>query len=340
MAPPRPTALESVIGALYGSLSAMALAVFVAGFLREPRRVSNAVWLGVAATLFGLALLVFSPGWVGESLVLPAIAVVALLTPVALLGNGVVMWRREGHRPANVLSLLAGAGLAAVVVLTLVIGPGGSRWAVAALGSVLLACAYVTFLFACLLGYSVLYGRIVRRRGITAILVLGAGLHGTQVPPLLASRLDRARRLYRRQSGQPPLIVVSGGQGPGEDKTEAAAMREYLVRHGIPADRVLLEEQATTTEENLRFGVEVLGKRPARKEVVVVTNNYHVFRTAVTARRLRLPVHVLGAPTALYFLPSAVIREFIALVVHYWRLNTVLLCLLVALPWLLALSRS
>ncbi|WP_307796017.1 YdcF family protein [Amycolatopsis sp. 195334CR] len=325
---------------LYGSLAAVAFTVFAAGFLREPRRVSNAVWLGVAATLSGLALLVFSPAWVRETLLLPAIAAVALLTPVALLGNGVVMWRREGHRPANVLSLAAGVALAGVVVLTLVLGPAGSRWAMAALGSVLLACAYVSFLFACLLVYSVLYGRIVRRRGVTAILVLGAGLRGAEVPPLLAGRLDRARQLYRRQSGEPPLIVVSGGQGPGETVTEAVAMRDYLVRRGIPAAKVLLEEQATSTEENLRYGVEVLGKRSRAEKTVVVTNNYHVFRTAVTARRMHLPVHVLGSPTALYFLPSAFIREFVALLVHYWRINLILLVLLVILPWLAAVFRA
>ncbi|MGC7094375.1 hypothetical protein ACPZ19_06910 [Amycolatopsis lurida] len=52
----------------------MAFTVFTVGFLREPRRVSNAVRLGVAVALAGLALLVFSPGWVRDTLVLPAVA--------------------------------------------------------------------------------------------------------------------------------------------------------------------------------------------------------------------------------------------------------------------------
>ncbi|GAA5150944.1 YdcF family protein [Amycolatopsis dongchuanensis] len=321
---------------LYAYLAAVALVLFVLGVAKEPRRVSNAVWLGTAA-LFALLELVVrahEAPWL-KTVLGVAFVVVAMILPVALIANGVVMWRREGHRLRNLLSLLAGAGLAATAVLSLATGPSTNPWLNAPVGSVVFVVAYAAFLFGCFLLYSLVYGRLRRRRGFAAIIVLGAGLANGQVPPLLAARLDRAIRIFR-QERHGPLIVVSGGRGPDETRTEADAMREYLVDRGIPADKILTEAEATTTEENLRLATALL---PAnRRPLVAVTSNYHVFRTAVTARRLGLRLDVAGAPTARYFLPSAFLREFAALVAHYRLTNIAAAGLLALIPWAMLLD--
>ncbi|HEX3790345.1 MAG TPA: YdcF family protein [Pseudonocardiaceae bacterium] len=326
---------------LFELLTAVSLAVFTIGVAREPRRVSNAVWLGVTA-LFLLLAFVNSDGAAGAvgRLVVFVVALAVLVLPVALIANGVVMWRREAHRLANLLSLLAGVGIVGVATVTLVAVFSRSRLAATGVASVLLVCAYVTFLFVCLLAYSVFYAMLGHRRGVSAILVLGSGLRGAQVTPLLASRLDRGAATYRREvrTGGRPAVVVSGGQGPGEAVTEASAMRDYLIDHGLPAADILVEDQATTTEQNLLWGRRIAEEHGHSGRMVAVTNNYHVFRTAVFARRLRLPVHVLGARTALYFLPSAVLREFTALVVQYRIVNLTACVLLAAAPWLLFLT--
>lgn len=322
---------------LYAYLAAAALGLFAIGVLREPRRVSNAVWLGLAALFVVLWLVVrgTEAPWLGRLLgigFLFVVVVVAMILPLALIANGLVMWRREGHRLANSLSLLAGLAIAGTAVLLFVTGPSTNPWVDAPVGSIAFVVAYTGFVFGCFLGYSLLYGRLRRRRGFSAIIVLGAGLDGAKVPPLLESRLTRAIRLYRRESAA-PLLVVSGGQGPGETTTEAAAMREHLLRHGVPAERIVLEDRATSTEENLRFSTELLDERTRRGHLAAVTNNYHVFRTALTARRLGLRLDVAGAPTAWYFLPSAFLREFGALLVHYRRTNIAAAAVLALIPW-------
>jgi uncharacterized SAM-binding protein YcdF (DUF218 family) len=160
--------------------------------------------------------------------------------------------------------------------------------------------------------------RVVRRRlAANAIIVLGSGLLGDRVPPLLASRLDRAAECLRRVPGAEPVIVVSGGQGADEQVPEAVAMSAYLRAAGVPAERILLEDKATTTEENLRFSVRVLEKHGRTGAVLAVTNNYHVFRTAVLSRRLGLRLNVVGARTASYFMPSAFLREFVVLLAQH-----------------------
>jgi uncharacterized SAM-binding protein YcdF (DUF218 family) len=307
--------------------AAVAFLVFAGRLAREPRRLGNAVWLGIAALLTGLWLLRQAShlGWltpVLQGLLGGAVVLLALVLPAALLANGVRMWRREGRSPGNLLSLALGAGLIVLEVLFVV--PLG-RWGSALVAVAAVLACYFGFLFLSLLGYSLVYSRIGRRGGFDAIIVLGCGLAGAAVPPLLASRLDRAIRLAGRES-EPPLLVVSGGKGPDETVTEAEAMADYLVAHGIPAGRIRREDQARTTEENLRFSAALLP--PDATRVVAVTSNYHVFRTAVECRRLNLPYHATGAPTARYFLPSALLREFAALILYYRR-TTIAACVVI-----------
>jgi uncharacterized SAM-binding protein YcdF (DUF218 family) len=316
------------------AMAAGALAACVAGVVREPRRLSNAVWLGFTVVLFGLWGLVraLDVGWLAPTL-LSVLAVAAILLalalPLALIANGVVMLRREGHSAANLLSLATGVAL--FVLGALFFAPVGTGPSVA-IGALLLLAGYLGFLFASLLAYSLVYSRLGRRPGVDVIIVLGAGLADGRVPPLLAGRLDRGIRLYQREitAGNNPKLVTSGGQGPDEPTSEAVAMRDYLVDHGIPAGSVLLEPDSTTTEENLRFSMDVVGRAVRARRVVAVTNNYHVFRTAVLCRRLGLTVNVTGCHTAWYFLPSAFLREFVALLVQYKRTNIAAGALLVA----------
>lgn len=327
-----------------GLVALVAVLIFAYRVVREPRRLGNAVWFGIAAGLTGLWLLDQGAGisWLRNAVlaVLAAIAaLIVLVLPWALIANGIVMWRREGHGLANLLSLLAGLALLVVfgaTAATAVLGP--FPWLTAIAMTLLVITAYFAFLFAALLAYSVLYGSFRRERDVDAIIVLGAGLLDGRVPPLLAGRLDRAIACRERSATTDPVMVVSGGQGPGEPVAEAEAMGAYLREAGVPADKILLEDKATSTEENLRFGVAVLGEHGHTGKMVAVTSNYHMFRTAVLARRLRLRLDVLSARTATYFVLSAFLREFAALLAHYWRTNLAAVVILAgatpALTWL------
>ncbi|WP_326569012.1 YdcF family protein [Amycolatopsis rhabdoformis] len=323
-------------------LALLADLIFVVRFLREPRRFGNAVWFALAVVLTGLWLFSLTAGLVWlQTVLLIVVAVVAvvagLVLPWALVANGSVMWRREGHRPANMLSLLAGLAIMAVYVFTVgaVVFTQVAPWLIVVAMSVLLLTAYVAFVFTALLMYSVLYSRLNRRAHAAAIIVLGSGLLGDRVPPLLASRLDRGVQCYRRSPDA--VVVVSGGQGSDELTSEAAAMAAYLENAGVPRTAILLEDKATTTDENLRFSVELLQEQGISGRVLAVTNNYHVFRTAILARRLRLRLDVIGAKTASYFVPSAFLREFVALLVQYKKTNLAAVVVLGAFPPAVAL---
>src|SRR5256885_16446595 len=151
--------------------------------------------------------------------------------------------------------------------------------------------------------------------------VLGAGLHeGGGVPPLLASRLERARRVYQTLAGRrktSPVLIVSGGQGSDERVSEAEAMARYLIGRGVPEDHVVREDQSRTTEENLTFSQAIMERSRPGYRCIIVTSNYHVFRAAIVARRLGVNGQVTGARTPGYYWPTAMLREFAAVFLTY-----------------------
>ncbi|GAA4431803.1 YdcF family protein [Actinokineospora soli] len=305
----------------FGILALLPAALFAVGLSRDPRSVRNATWLGLALLLLGLWALSSARGPAAEVLgyaVLGAVLAVGLVLPVAMIVNGLVMVRREGRRLGNLLSLLAGLAVLAVDAVFLIAVDGGIGWIGAIAGAVVILSAYAGFILVSLVIYAFVYARVAGRGGYDAVIVCGCGLRGDRVPPLLAGRLDRAAAVYRAQADA-PLVVVSGGQGPDELVPEGVAMRRYLVEHGIPESDIAVEDRSTTTEENLRFSAAVLRERGRAGRAIAVTSNYHALRTAALARDLGLPVEVTGSRTALYFLPSAFLREVAALVVQRWK---------------------
>jgi uncharacterized SAM-binding protein YcdF (DUF218 family) len=317
---------------LYGVLAVIPAVLFAFGFKRDPRSVRNAVWLGLLLVLLGLWAIATASGPLADVIGFAVLAVVlgvGLVLPLALIGNGVVMVRREGRRLANLLSLLAGVAIIAVDAVFLIALRSGFDWVGALAGAVVILSAYAGFILVSLLVYAFVYGRLGRVGGYESVIVCGAGLVKGAVSPLLAGRLDRAAAVFRGE-GESPLLVVSGGQGPDEPRSEAEAMREYLVDAGVPDAAIALEDQARTTEENLRLGTEVAREQGRPGRAMAVTSNYHALRTAVLARDLGLPIDVVGSRTALYFLPSAFLREVVAIIVRRWRAHAIACAALLA----------
>jgi uncharacterized SAM-binding protein YcdF (DUF218 family) len=79
------------------------------------------------------------------------------------------------------------------------------------------------------------------------------------------------------RSGHFKKIVVSGGY-MGTNVSLASAFAEYLIRSGIPAENIVLEERSTSTHENAIFTAELLKDVPGKK--VLLTSDIHVLRAA------------------------------------------------------------
>lgn len=142
------------------------------------------------------------------------------------------------------------------------------------------------------------------------IIVLGCGVNGT-VPSL--SLWERIQAVYAYLEAHPDTIcIVSGGQGPGEDITEAACMFRELTDMGIEADRIWLEDRSTSTTENLRFSMAVIAERAGTipTEVGIVSSEYHLYRAGLMAEDLGLtPYGIPGTTTWLTLRVNYFLRE-------------------------------
>lgn len=285
----------------------------------DPRRLRNGFLLIMAAdSLVGLlaqALGSLGPGRLfldGFSLGLLVVLVpVALLLPLALIANGVTMVRRESRSLANLLSLVVGIALAIGPFLLTIPLVNYVWWTIAPvflLGTVALTLG---FWFLGFFAYSLLYTWLVRRARGNAVIVLGAQVVGDRVPPLLAGRLSAAIDAADRGSQAVPL-VVSGGRGADEAVAEGDAMAQWLRERGVTPDRVLVEDRATTTAENLRYSAALLSDRAIAPPYLIATSNYHAPRAALLARSIGLDAQAVGGRTAWYYVPSAYLREFVA----------------------------
>ncbi|MEE2571064.1 YdcF family protein [Pseudarthrobacter sp. J64] len=311
-----------VLGLIFAGL-------FFASYQTDRRRLRNGVLLVVAVWLLVQALLELlislNPWFEWLSLlVLLGPPLCAFVFAGFLIANGVTMVRREGRGISSLLPFAVGLAvfMAPVVAFLFVISGQPVLAGLAAFAFFL--CSYLGCAFVVFLGYAIVYSKLKFNPNPAAIIILGSGLIDGKVPPLLASRLNRALEIYDGATLGRPVLVPSGGQGADEPRPESTAMKEYLVSQGAGADDVVEEDRATTTRENLDYSAALLAGRGIHGPLLVCTNNYHVLRAALLTRRARLNAEVVGAPTASYFVPSAFLREFVA-VMRDNRLTNILM---------------
>ncbi|MDL2248493.1 YdcF family protein, partial [Tyzzerella sp. OttesenSCG-928-J15] len=169
----------------------------------------------------------------------------------------------------------------------------------------------ITFLGMC--GAIFLSSTNMPESGREAVVVLGAGLRGSEVSLTLGSRLKKAAEYL--EENPDTVVIVSGGQGPGETVTEAFAMKNYLMAIGIDESRILTEDKSTSTYENFNFSKTILDEHFGSDEykIVYVTNDFHCPRAGIYAKRAGFDGECLASETPPYLIPSNYSREYLAL---------------------------
>lgn len=144
--------------------------------------------------------------------------------------------------------------------------------------------------------------------GADYVIVLGAQWRSNGPSYVLQKRLDAAVKYLLENPDA--IAIVSGGKGSNEPVSEAQGMKEYLVNRGIEESRILMEDTSTNTYENLVNSSSLLDK--ANDRVVLVTNNFHIFRACGIARHQGY-AHLEGLAADSYpaMLPNNLLREFV-----------------------------
>jgi len=124
---------------------------------------------------------------------------------------------------------------------------------------------------------------------VDAIVVMGAAQYDGRPSPQLAARLDHVVELWPQ--GIAPLVVVTGGNMPGDRFTEAEASAAYLSERGVPEDVLLLENEGSNSYESLEAVADLLAAR-GLDEVLIVTDPYHALRSRLIAEEVGLDASV------------------------------------------------
>lgn len=273
-------------------------------------------------------------------LIILALPVILFMLTAAYLfiWNGIIVWRRESHSLGNVLTL----GIGAILIIVPIFFSVTKGWWP---HSKILTYLQNTYSF--LLLYAIFWVlTFMTSYVLTKIvhpkydkdyaIVLGSGLiDGKVVSPLLGSRIQAAIDFQKKQlakSGKNLKIIMSGGQGGDEKLPEGVAMKQYALDKGVSEDDILVDDQSKNTYQNMLFSKQVIEAAGLNPQAgIFTTNDYHVFRAAGFARAVGLNIDGVGSKTSKYFLPNALIREYIAILLRHKKFHAVLIGLVLLL---------
>lgn len=305
---------------------------FVGIMVRDPRTLWSGFsffWMLICLALFAFFVLsqysdqLAEHDWlIGILIALFIVAVGCILTFPGLLITvffieGLKVVRHEGAKLSNLLSMIFSLMLFSYLFVWPQIGNltkstfGTMLYMIISFSAVYLLSLMSMYSLSAILNLV----HLKKNRNADYIVVLGAGIIGTRVTPLLAARIEKGIDLLRCNPGA--VLVLSGGQGPGEDISESEAMAAYAVEKGVNREKIIMESKSVSTQENLLFSRELMGKE--KPKIIIVTTSYHVFRALLLARQQRMKCVGFGAKTKWYFTLNALIREFIGYLHLTWK---------------------
>ncbi len=138
-------------------------------------------------------------------------------------------------------------------------------------------------------------GRSDHASPVDAIVVMGAAQYDGRPSPQLQARLDHVVELWNE--GLAPLVIVTGGNRPGDRFTEAESSRRYLVDAGVPDGAIVGEDEGTSSWESLQ-NVAARADEWGVRSVVLVSDPFHSLRICLMAKELGLTAYTSATDTS------------------------------------------
>lgn len=275
-----------------------------------------------------------------SGLLLIVLPLLVLIGGFFLIYNGFILLRKEDRSKANYFSLFLGVAIVLFYVLLIIRLTYYEFFLQYRLLDIPYYFAIYTYIlfgitFTGFLIYSWLYLHLPKKKNYDFIIIHGAGLlGGEKVTPLLRKRVDKAIEAFRKSTNPAIQLIASGCQGADEKISEAQAIQNYILETtDIPETAILLEDRSVNTYQNLLYSKQLGESLVTDPRFLFVTNDYHVFRTSIYAQQIGMKGDGLGCNTASYYIPSAFLRELVAIIVRLKWLYFVFYALFFLLIW-------
>ncbi|WP_144522905.1 YdcF family protein [Bacillus pumilus] len=230
------------------------------------------------------------------------------------LYNGVKIRKLEGKRFTNSLTLIALVSLILYIICIQILNNYQYIREIGfiSIGITLIYAYFIVHITVFINTYLLQKLPIIERPDF--IIVLGSGLINDKVPPLLASRIDKAIEIRNKYENNESIkIIFSGGQGEDESLPEGKAMANYAKQKGLNDNVIIEETRSKTTEENILYSKDIMSRLSKNYKAVLVSNNFHILRASLIAKEMGLKIYGYGSKTKLYFWINAFIREYVAI---------------------------
>ncbi len=184
--------------------------------------------------------------------------------------------------------------------------------------SFIMLCTAAGMILVGIMTYLMISAAVTRPDSNTTVVVLGCKVTPSGKPSLmLRERLDAAYDYLEKNPDT--ACIVCGGQGADEVMSEAQCMYNYLVEKGIEPDRIYMEDQSTSTRENIKFAEQIIKENKLPETIAIVTNEFHEYRAHKVAEKLDLKSCSVAGKTAWYLLPTYYTRELFG-ILYEWLL--------------------
>ncbi len=159
---------------------------------------------------------------------------------------------------------------------------------------------------------------ICENKNVDYVIILGARVYGEKPSQSLVERIKKASEFLHKN--KLVKVIASGGKGVNEKISEALAIKRELLKLGISEERIILEDKSRNTIQNFEFSLKKIKEdnpQKNKKNILIVTNNYHIFRAKNIAKSLGYEkegykFYGLPAKTPLIFIPKSHFREFLS----------------------------
>lgn len=173
-------------------------------------------------------------------------------------------------------------------------------------------CFFISFILIETLAFINMRDEIIDKE-IDYVVVLGSGLRGDQVSPILANRLDKAYDYIKNYNEID--VIVSGGQGKDELISEAQAMKNYLIKKGVEPRKIILEDKSTSTIENIKYTKKIVKqKKDIDKTILLVTSDYHIFRSKMIANGFEIDNIGISSKSSFFLRVNYITREYFTII--------------------------
>lgn len=170
--------------------------------------------------------------------------------------------------------------------------------------------AILVYISLLVLVVTAMQGTVNQNSNYDAIIVLGAGTYNNKPQPVLQARLEKASEIAK--SNKDVKVIVSGGKSDGKVYSEAEIMSRELKKLGVAEANIILEDEATSTLENIELSSDILGKD---KTYLIISSSYHLYRSQLICSYLDVDCVTMPSDEKLFI--YGLLREPIAIVENF-----------------------